>query len=210
MSPRTVPVRTRGSNKQRSAVTRAALVDAAAREFAVRGYAATSIDVIVERATVTKGAFYHHFDSKQSILEAVVQRIQSRLRLHILRNTRSIVDPWAMLERACDIYLHEATRDHAVHNLLILEAPSVLGWRRWREIDDRHWRSGLDAALMRALGGYPAEAASMSTAIAGCLTSAVLNIASAAERGQATEEAEQLMALLLKSFQTYAASLHKA
>jgi AcrR family transcriptional regulator len=54
--------------------TRASLIDAAARLFASRGYDSTAVDSIVQEAGVSKGAFYHHFDSKDELLDAVAER----------------------------------------------------------------------------------------------------------------------------------------
>jgi AcrR family transcriptional regulator len=51
--------------------TRLALLAAATRLFADRGYAQTSIDDVVALARVTRGALYHHFSSKQDIFRAV-------------------------------------------------------------------------------------------------------------------------------------------
>jgi AcrR family transcriptional regulator len=55
------------SRQQRGEETRAQLVQAAARAFAEQGYDATSVAEICQRAGVSKGAFYHHFDSKQDL-----------------------------------------------------------------------------------------------------------------------------------------------
>jgi AcrR family transcriptional regulator len=55
--------------------TRTSLVEAASRLFATRGYDATAVDAIVQEAGVSKGAFYHHFDSKDELLDAVAERM---------------------------------------------------------------------------------------------------------------------------------------
>ena len=47
--------------------TRASLLEAALRHFASQGYNAASIDQICTDAGVSKGAFYHHFPSKQAM-----------------------------------------------------------------------------------------------------------------------------------------------
>jgi AcrR family transcriptional regulator len=47
--------------------TRSRILDAAGELFAERGYDATSVADICARAGVTKGAFYHHFKSKQAV-----------------------------------------------------------------------------------------------------------------------------------------------
>jgi AcrR family transcriptional regulator len=52
----------------------AALLDAAAALFVEKGMAATSIDDIAERAGVAKGTFYHYFQDRSAMLEALRQR----------------------------------------------------------------------------------------------------------------------------------------
>jgi AcrR family transcriptional regulator len=57
--------------------TRQALIDAATRLFAERGYADTSIDDVAGAARVTRGALYHHFPGKQAIFNAVCQAVDA-------------------------------------------------------------------------------------------------------------------------------------
>jgi AcrR family transcriptional regulator len=59
--------------QQRSEETRASILDAAVRRFAISGYDAASVDDICEEAGVSKGAFYHHFPTKQSIFLALLE-----------------------------------------------------------------------------------------------------------------------------------------
>jgi AcrR family transcriptional regulator len=53
--------------QQRSEETRARLLQAASKKFSSDGYNAASVDDICEEAGVSKGAFYHHFPSKQAV-----------------------------------------------------------------------------------------------------------------------------------------------
>jgi AcrR family transcriptional regulator len=53
--------------QKRSETTRARLLDSALGQFALKGYQATSVDDICSGAAVSKGAFYHHFESKQAL-----------------------------------------------------------------------------------------------------------------------------------------------
>jgi AcrR family transcriptional regulator len=59
--------------QQRSEETRARILDAAVRRFAVVGYDAASVDDICSEAGVSKGAFYHHYPTKQAIFLALMQ-----------------------------------------------------------------------------------------------------------------------------------------
>jgi len=63
---------TRAETKQK---TREALVDAATRLFAERGFDAPSLDDICERAGFTRGAFYVHFRDRDDLITAVMQRV---------------------------------------------------------------------------------------------------------------------------------------
>ncbi len=49
---------------------RTKLLDAAIGEIRAQGYSATSVDDLCERAGVTKGAFFHHFKSKDALAVA--------------------------------------------------------------------------------------------------------------------------------------------
>jgi AcrR family transcriptional regulator len=60
---------------ERHTVRKEAFVEAAQRLLQTRGYEAMSIQDLLEELGVSRGAFYHYFDSKQALLEAVVDRI---------------------------------------------------------------------------------------------------------------------------------------
>jgi len=60
--------------QQRSEETRARLLDAAEACFARDGYDATGVAEICQAAGVSKGAFYHHFESKHSVFTALLDR----------------------------------------------------------------------------------------------------------------------------------------
>jgi len=59
--------------QQRSEETRTRILDAAIKHFAIHGYNATSVDEICTEAGVSKGAFYHHFPTKQAIFLALLE-----------------------------------------------------------------------------------------------------------------------------------------
>ena len=59
--------------QQRSEETRARILDAAVRRFSIAGYDAASVDDICIEAGVSKGAFYHHYPTKQAIFLALMQ-----------------------------------------------------------------------------------------------------------------------------------------
>jgi AcrR family transcriptional regulator len=57
----------------RSEATRKKIVNAAVDLFAEVGYQATGLGDIIERAELTKGALYYHFDSKEALATAIIE-----------------------------------------------------------------------------------------------------------------------------------------
>src|SRR3954470_9856867 len=57
----------------RKARTRAALLDAAARVYARRGFDGATLDEVADEAGFTKGAVYAHFGSKDNLLLALME-----------------------------------------------------------------------------------------------------------------------------------------
>jgi AcrR family transcriptional regulator len=55
-------------------VRRDAFLDVAQRLVQTKGYEAMSIQDVLDELEASKGAFYHYFDSKRALLEAVVER----------------------------------------------------------------------------------------------------------------------------------------
>src|ERR1700710_1492193 len=57
----------------RSEATRKKIINAAVELFAEVGYQATGLGDIIERAELTKGALYYHFDSKDALATAIIE-----------------------------------------------------------------------------------------------------------------------------------------
>jgi len=58
--------------QQRSEETRTRIMEAAIKLFSSRGYNKASVDDICKEAGISKGAFYHHFKSKQTLFLALL------------------------------------------------------------------------------------------------------------------------------------------
>ena len=157
-------------------------IHSAARDlFAKRGFAATTIDDIAARAGVAKGAVYHHFGSKEEIFERVLdgafQEIAAKLRASAMEGS----DLFEAIVKGTEIYLERVTAK-GVKRILLEDGPAVLGWHRWRELDQRHFGSMLKVPLAQMLGaklGAPDVEAQFHL-LTGAITEAALISATAA------------------------------
>jgi AcrR family transcriptional regulator len=131
------PARARRTQAERSATTRQALLDAGRALFAERGFAGAAQEEIVERAGVTRGALSHHFGTKQGLFLAVLQDVQGDLADRIARAAMEGGDPMEQLRLGCLAFL-DAAMERSVGRIVLLDAPAVLGWQTWREIDAAH------------------------------------------------------------------------
>ena len=78
----------RRSQQERTRATTGALLAAARELFVADGFGATSLGAICDRAGVTRGAFYHHFDSKEQIFREVYAAEQKKLAAVVRRGDR--------------------------------------------------------------------------------------------------------------------------
>jgi len=126
--------------------TRATLIDVATGLFATNGYEATAIPAVLDAAGVSRGALYHHFNSKEALFEAVLQAVEAQATLKVTRAARGATDPLDGLRRGCAAYL-AMCRDPVVRRISLIDAPAVVGWERWREIDEQHSFGLIKAAI---------------------------------------------------------------
>ncbi|MCA0245538.1 MAG: TetR family transcriptional regulator [Proteobacteria bacterium] len=147
MSRPRIPSRTQA---ERLAATRAALLKEARAIFATAGYEAAATEEIVKRAKVTRGALYHHFKDKRDLFEAVVEEVARGIATTIDDTAVPARTPLETLVEGMRAFL-DACLDPAVRRIYLIDAPAVLGWHRWREIDAPHGvrslREGIAAVL---------------------------------------------------------------
>jgi AcrR family transcriptional regulator len=117
--------------------TRAALIQVATELFAAHGYEATAIPAILQAAGVSRGALYHHFESKEALFEAVLESVEADVMARATRAAATARDPLDGLRRGCAAYL-ALCREPKVRQISLIDAPAVVGWQRWREIDEQH------------------------------------------------------------------------
>ena len=144
------------SKAERADRTRARLLRAATSQFAKVGYEATRLDAVAQAAGVTKGAIYHQFRDKRELFETVLERtvkemVRSTKARSWARTEELGRDPhsWTRSLAALEILL-QALSDPVNRNLLLIEAPAVLGRARWQEL----W----GGAMMGLVRGLPYDA----------------------------------------------------
>jgi AcrR family transcriptional regulator len=124
-----------GVRMQQAASTRAALIEAARRLFAEKGYHATGTPELAAAAGVSRGALYHHFGDKEALFEAVFGEVESDLREAAAESVRELAaDPWRQLDQGVQSFLQIVAGNVEMQRILLLDGPAVLGWPRWREL----------------------------------------------------------------------------
>jgi AcrR family transcriptional regulator len=144
--------------EEKGRATRDTLIKAARSLFGQHGYDGTSIEAILEASGVARGALYHHFANKAELFDAVLDREVARIAEAAASAARRAGDPLASLRAGCATWLREAL-DPAVQQIALLDSPAVVGWNRWREIDEQHTLGRLRANVKRIAddGAIPAD-----------------------------------------------------
>lgn len=180
--------------------TRKALLDAGLELFGERGYANTSTEQIVRRARVTRGALYHHFSGKAELFRSVVEALEESLAQEIMTNAFASPDPWEVITMGAEGFLDTCLRPE-VQRILLLDAPAVLGWETWREIDARYSLGMTRQALLGAMEagaieGYPVDA--LAHMLVGALHNAAHFIVESDDPTKARAEAGETLTRVLE------------
>jgi AcrR family transcriptional regulator len=195
------PPKTRRTQADRSATTREALVAAARELFAAQGFAAVPADAIVTAAGVSRGALYHQFADKTALFEAVLEVVEADVAGRLAESVAAagITEPVEALRYAVRTWL-DICVEPEIHQIALLDAPSVLGWARWREVCLSHvfglvqglLASGIEAGQIRSLPARPLAHALMAAG-----DEAALYVVEATDREQARSEMTEVLDQLI-------------
>jgi AcrR family transcriptional regulator len=189
---------------EQAEITRRRLIRAARRLYGRKGYADTSIEDVARAAKVTRGALYHHFDNKRELFRAVYEQLAEELTAGLLEAARREPRPELHLEIGCQAFL-DACLDRDVRQILILDAPAVLGVEDRDEINALHARGMLKLALSGAMeNGYLRGQAvePLAYLLLGALEEAGLQIARAPDVDAARAELGDALGGLLDGLKT--------
>jgi AcrR family transcriptional regulator len=181
--------------------TRALLVKAARELFGEKGYVDTSIDEIVARAGVTKGAVYHHFDGKEGLFRAVFEQVHTEVTDQAAAEFLG-PDSWTALLDGCALWI-DAHLDPAIRTIALQDARAVLGWDEVREIENRFGAVALRGALRKAMHAGVLERRPLrplALLLMGALGEGCLYIAESNDPGEARSEVLALITDMLGAF----------
>ncbi|MFN7975027.1 MAG: TetR/AcrR family transcriptional regulator [Acidobacteriota bacterium] len=141
--------------QRRPEVTRQVLIDAAFGEIHRKGFQAASVDEILERTGVTKGALYHHFPSKLDLGYAVVEdRLSKALLQYWLLPLQAEPDPIAALLKTIKTAVAGLTDESVclgcpIANLAQEMSPVDEGFRERIDRLYRVWQDGVAGLIER-------------------------------------------------------------
>jgi AcrR family transcriptional regulator len=173
----------RRTQEQRSAATQQALRTAARKLWGARGYAEVGTPEIAHAAGVTRGAMYHQYADKTALFVAVLEDVETEVmeRLQTIVLAAGPKTPAEALRVAADAWLDIATETE-IRQLVLLDAPNVLGWTRFREISQRYAYGMTEQLLSAAIEAgelNPLPVRILATVIIGALDEAAMCVAGA-------------------------------
>ncbi len=191
----------RRSQSDRTAATRDALLRAARPLFAGRGFADVGTEEIVRAAGVTRGALYHQFADKTELFAAVFETVEAELMDRLDAQVSAVGErtPPELMRFGAGAWL-DACAEPEVQRIVLLDAPAVLGWNRWREIGLRYGLGLVQQLLELAIqfGHLRAQpTAPLAHILLGALDEAALYVAQAAAPAQARAEVENVLDQLM-------------
>jgi AcrR family transcriptional regulator len=191
----------RRTQEERSAATRDALISAARKLWGLRGYAEVGTPEIAAAAGVTRGAMYHQFADKAALFSEVVEAVEQDVmaRMATLVAESGATTPADAIRAAVDAWL-EVSGDPEVRQLILLDAPSVLGWAAFRDVAQRYSLGMTEQLLTEAmrsgqLAQQPARA--LAHVLIGALDEAAMAIATADDPKRARRETEEVLHRLI-------------
>ncbi|HEY1821456.1 MAG TPA: TetR/AcrR family transcriptional regulator [Trebonia sp.] len=135
-----------GKRAAQGRATRGQLIEVATRLFAENGYEGTSIEAVLTAAGVSRGALYHHFVGKEALFEAVVSAITDRVTVELTEVISGCTDPVDAMRTGALAWIGLAA-DPVIQRVVLVDAPSVLGWERWRTMDNGQMLGAMKAML---------------------------------------------------------------
>ncbi|OBF57313.1 TetR family transcriptional regulator [Mycobacterium sp. 852002-53434_SCH5985345] len=196
----------RRTQEERSAATRDALIAAARKLWGLRGYAEVGTPEIAGVAGVTRGAMYHQFADKAALFREVVEAVEQDVmaRMGTLVAESGATTPADAIRAAVDAWL-EVAGDPEVRQLMLLDAPSVLGWAGFRDVAQRYSLGMTEQLITEAIrAGQLAKqpVRPLAHVLIGALDEAAMLIATAEDPKRTRRETRQVLHRLIDGMLT--------
>ena len=191
----------RRTQEERSAATRDALIAAARKLWGLRGYAEVGTPEIASAAGVTRGAMYHQFADKAALFREVVEVVEQDVmgRMAVVVAESRAATPTAAIRASVDAWL-EVSADPEVRQLILLDAPSVLGWAGFRDVAQRYSLGMTEQMLTEAIrAGQLVEqpVRPLAHVLIGALDEAAMVIATADDPDRTRRETREVLHRLI-------------
>jgi AcrR family transcriptional regulator len=191
----------RRTQEERSAATRDALIAAARKLWGLRGYAEVGTPEIASAAGVTRGAMYHQFADKAALFREVVEVVEQDVmgRMAVVVAESGAATPTAAIRASVDAWL-EVSADPEVRQLILLDAPSVLGWAGFRDVAQRYSLGMTEQMLTEAIrAGQLVEqpVRPLAHVLIGALDEAAMVIATADDPDRTRRETREVLHRLI-------------
>ncbi|CQD07737.1 TetR family transcriptional regulator [Mycobacterium europaeum] len=167
----------------------------------MRGYAEVGTPEIATTAGVTRGAMYHQFADKAALFREVVEAVEQDVmaRMGTLVAESGATTPADAIRAAVDAWL-EVSGDPEVRQLMLLDAPSVLGWAGFRDVAQRYSLGMTEQLLTEAIrAGQLAKqpVRPLAHVLIGALDEAAMLIATADDPKRMRRETRQVLHRLI-------------
>jgi AcrR family transcriptional regulator len=183
--------------------TRHLLVSTARQLFADRGYRGTSIEEILRRAGVARGALYHHFPGKDALFRAVYDDVQAEVATRVVAAALAVTEPWEAVRTGLSAFL-DACLEPEFRRIVVLDSVPVLSQDVWDGGIEHNelpmLRSVLTPLVETRLPGVPIEPL-VHVALGG-LYGAALYIARSPDPRAARAEAEVVLDTLISGLRS--------
>jgi AcrR family transcriptional regulator len=135
MSPMSEEQGVPGKRAAQGRATRGQLIEVATALFADHGYEGTSIEAVLTAAGVSRGALYHHFAGKEALFTAVLEALNERITAQLTEVISGCADPVEAVRIGALSWI-DLAGDPVIQRIMLVDAPSVLGWEQWRAMDE--------------------------------------------------------------------------
>jgi AcrR family transcriptional regulator len=177
------------------------VLDAAHDLFMERDYGKVSIEEILDRSGMSRGALYHHFPTKLDLFLAVYKASEMRVIGQIALGISAATGPFEALIDGARAYLRLCETDEEFRRIGLTQARAVLGWEGWRAAANELGIAvvlSLVSAAIEADELRPLDPMTTAQILLGALIEAAMLIVVAEDRSGAREHSELVIVELIE------------